>query len=93
MHQKMKRYNSLKMALLSNSTFLTLKRDWEESSWGKAAKSSMKHQPEHGGIQRRDRAVTPRLPQLTVGLSQPQVNYSLDTMSTLAFTTLITIDK
>jgi len=47
------------MALWSNSTFLTLKRDWEESSQGNVAKSSTKHQSKHGGIQRPDRAVTP----------------------------------
>jgi len=55
----MKRYSSHIMALWSNSTFPTLERDWEESSRGKAAKSSKKHQPEHGGIQRLDRAITP----------------------------------
>jgi len=55
----MKRYSSHTMALWSNSTFLTLKRDREESSQGKAAKSSTKHQSERGGIQKPNRAVTP----------------------------------
>jgi len=57
------------MALWSNSTFLTLERDWEESSRAKATKSSMKHQSKHGGIQRLDGTVTLGLPQLSVGLS------------------------
>ena len=45
------------MALWSSRSFLTLEEDWEESSQGKAAKSSMKHQSEHGGIQRPNRVV------------------------------------
>ena len=40
------------MTLWSSRSFPTLERDWEESSRGKAAKSSMEHQPERGGIQR-----------------------------------------
>jgi len=55
----MKRYSSHTMALWSSRSFLTLEEDWEGSSRVKAAKSSTKHQFEHGGIQRLDRAVTP----------------------------------
>ena len=40
------------MTLWSSRSFPTLERDWEESSRGKAAKSSTEHQPERGGIQR-----------------------------------------
>ena len=48
------------MTLWSSRSFPTLERDWEESSRGKAAKSSMEHQPERGGIQRPYRAITSR---------------------------------
>jgi hypothetical protein len=57
---------------------------------GRLPKSSTKHQPERGGLQRPDRAVT------SVGYhiyrwdwAQTQVNPSLDATSTLALTTLI----
>jgi len=53
----MKIYSTHIMALWSSRSFLTLEEDWEESSQGKAAKSSMKHQSEHGGIQRPNRVV------------------------------------
>ena len=56
----MKRYSSHTMAFWNSRSFPTLKRDWEESSRGKAAKSSTKHQSERGGLQRPDRAITPR---------------------------------
>jgi len=55
----MKRYSSHTMTLWSSRSFPTHKEDWEESSRGKSAKSSTKHQPEHGGLQRPDRAITP----------------------------------
>jgi hypothetical protein len=57
------------MTLWSNNTFLTLEREWEESSRGKAAKSSSNINPnvvDYEGIIE----LSPLgLPQLYVGLS------------------------
>jgi len=55
----MKRYSNHTTAHWSSRSSPTVEEDWEENSWGKATKSSMKHQPEHGRLQRPDRAVTP----------------------------------
>jgi hypothetical protein len=69
--------------------FQLLKKYWEKGSWEKAAKSSTKHQPKRGGLQRPDRAVTPgATTTIPWDRAQPQVTYSLDTMSILSITTL-----
>jgi hypothetical protein len=57
------------MTLWSNSTFLTLESDWEESSRGKAAKSSMNINSNVVDYEGLIELSPMRLPQLYVGLS------------------------
>jgi len=56
----MKRYSSHTMALWNSRSFPTLKRDWEESSRGKAAKSSTKTSIQTWWITKASHGVTPR---------------------------------
>jgi hypothetical protein len=62
------------MALWSNSTFLTLERDWEESSRGKAAKSSTNINPNIVDYEGLTELSPLGLPQLYVGLSATSGN-------------------
>jgi hypothetical protein len=62
------------MTLWSNSTFLTLERDWEESSRGKAAKSSMNINPNVVDYEGLTELSPLGLPQLYVGLSATSGN-------------------
>jgi hypothetical protein len=67
-------YTIIHMTLWSNSTFLTLERDWKESSWGKAAKSSTNINPNVVDYEGLTELSPLGLPQLYVGLSATSCN-------------------
>jgi hypothetical protein len=74
------------MTLWSNSTFPTLERDWEESSQGKAAKSSTNINP--NVVDYKGSCHLWGYHNYMWGRAQSQVTYSLDTMPKLLITTL-----